>query len=75
MQVVPIKRVLQIFVQNSQLIITRDLFRRDSRCLFNPCIRKSSKCLLYIAYKFKGRQNTVVYEFDREVLVIPHDIN
>lgn len=63
-QVVPIKKVLQIFVQNSQLAISRDLFRRDSRCLFNPCIRKSSKCLLYVCYKFKGRQNSIVYGFE-----------
>jgi hypothetical protein len=75
MQVVPIKKVLQIFVQNSQLSITRELFRRDTRCLFNPCVRKSDRCLLYVKYKYRGRLNAIVYEFDQDVLVIPHDIN
>ena len=75
LQVVPLKRVLQIMVVNSQLVISKDLFRRDYRFVFNPCIRKSSRCLLYVAYKFKGRPNSIIYELDSEVLVLPHDIN
>jgi hypothetical protein len=74
MQVVPLKKILQILVKNNQLVINKDFFRRSSRQIFNPCKMKSSRCLLYVAFKFKGRESSFVYEFDQPQFVIPHDI-
>lgn len=52
MQVIPIKKRLQILVKDSQLVLHKSLFKKSSRSMFNPCVNKQAKTLLYIKYKY-----------------------
>jgi hypothetical protein len=56
------------------LVLVSSEFRKKSRSMFNPCINKSAKCLLYVRYQFRGLQKVLIYDFSRETLVIPHDL-
>ena len=42
--------------------------------MFNPCINKSARTLLYLRYKFRGLEKVLLYDFSRENLIVPHEV-
>lgn len=75
LQVIPLKKKLQLMVSNSQLVIDREYFlHKTTRSMFNPCFVPSSRKLLYVLYRYKGIETTLLYSFNRPVFVIPNDV-
>lgn len=73
-QVIPVKMLMTINIENSSLVLKRDDFKRTNKPkVFNPCINKSAKTLLYLKYTFQGLEKVLIYDFSREVLKVPHD--
>ena len=70
----PLKKFLTIRVQNSQLVLSRTEFKKTSKLLFNPCINKAARTLLYLRYSFWGLEKVLIYDFSRETLTVPHDV-
>ena len=62
-------------VENSQLVLERSHFKRNSRSIFNPCFNPNAKTMVYIKYKYRGLERVLIYDFSKETLVIPHDLN
>ena len=73
-QFVPMKQFLTIKIENSKLVISRKEFKKTSKVLFNPCISKAARTLLYVRYRFHGLEKVLIYDFSRETLTIPHDV-
>ena len=69
------KKKLQLMVSNSKLVIERDYFlHKTTRSMFNPCFVPASRKLLYVHYKYKGVETTLLYSFNKTVFVIPNDV-
>ena len=60
-------------VENSQLVLKRADFTRASRSLFNPCLNKDSKTMLYLRYSFRGLEKVLLYDFSKDTLTVPQD--
>jgi len=73
-QVLPMKKKLQIMVNNSTLVLQRQSFLKKSKSMFNPCVNKQNKTLLYIRYQFLDLERVLVYDFCRETLTLPIDV-
>ena len=73
-QVVPLKKFLTTKISNSQLVLRRSEFFQTSRILFNPCVSKAASTLIYVRYSYGGLEKTLIYDFSRETLTIPHDV-
>ena len=72
-QVIPIPKLLTIKIANSQLVLNRADFKQQ-RLVPNPCINKAARTLLYLRYTFRGLEKILIYDFSRETLTIPHDV-
>ena len=53
--------------------MTKEHFKK-SKVVFNPCMNKSARTLLYLRYSYRGLEKTLLYDFSREVLTVPHDV-
>lgn len=54
-QLVPIRKKLQLMVENSQLVLERSHFKHIvSRTIFNPCFNPTAKTMVYIKYSYRG---------------------
>ena len=62
-------------IANSRLVLSKSEFKKSSKVIFNPCINKSARTLLYVKYSFHGLEKILIYDFSRENLTIPHDLN
>ena len=53
--------------------MTKEQFKK-SKIVFNPCMNKSARTLLYLRYSYRGLEKVLIYDFSRESLTIPHDV-
>ena len=70
----PLKKLLTIKIANSQLVLSKQEFKKTSKINFNPCVNKAARTMLYLRYSFCGLEKTLLYDFSRETLTIPHDL-
>ena len=73
LQILPVTKQLQLLVSASSLSLPRTP-SLTLRGFFNPCVNVRSKCLLYLRYKYREMEKVVVYDFNREELVVPRDV-
>ena len=74
---IPVKKLLQLMVQDSQLVIDRSLTKQNKlrkRSLPNPCFSKTAKTMLFIRFSYKGIEHKLTYDFNREKIILPNDV-
>ena len=55
-------------------MLSRNEFKKSSKTVFNPCVNKAARTLIYIRYSYCGLEKVLIYDFSKDKLTIPHDI-
>jgi len=63
MQVIPVRKQLQILVVNSSLVLPKQ-FEREIRGVFNPCMNPKAKRLLYVRFTYRELEKVLLYDFN-----------